>query len=190
MVSSSVARQSAASNTRHATEWRWLRRLTTRLALAALSSVTAVGTAGAHPLHTTLTEISMDAKAGGARIVIRAFIDDFGAAAARLTRSVQSADHSVSADVLQRYIVAKLVLADGHNQRVTLQWEGMRREGDVVWMTLRAPALTSLRGARLGSTLLFEKFDDQVNIVQVVDGTTHRSMLFTSGDGTKVKALM
>jgi hypothetical protein len=42
---------------------------------------------------------------------------------------------------------------------------------------------------KLSSRLLFEVFNDQVNIVQATyDGHRH-SMLFTAGDGPKLKAI-
>ncbi len=168
----------------------WRRRLSNVVLLAGVLTVLVARTAHAHPLHTTLTQVSIDARDGSARVVIRAFIDDFGAAAARLTGKSQSPDHSVSEGVLQAYVAAKVALVDAHNQRVPLSWEGVRREGDVVWLTLRAPTVKALRGVRFGTALLFEKFEDQVNIVQVSDGSARRSMLFTRGDSGKVKVLL
>ena len=82
-----------------------------------------------------------------------------------------------------------MAVLDARGQRVSLSWQGVRRQGDLLWITMRASTVQSLRGVRLGSALLFDKFDDQVNIVQVTEGTAHRSMLFTSGDGGKAKPL-
>jgi len=54
---------------------------------------------------------------------------------------------------------------------------------------MRVPSVRALRGVKLASTLLFENFDDQVNIVQTTyDGHRH-SMLFTAGDGHQLKPI-
>ena len=166
-----------------------LGRLTRFVVMSAGLLAIPMGRASAHPLHTTLTDVSIDPRDGTLRIVIRAFADDFSAAAARHAGNGTASDHNAADDVLRSYLMAKLSLVDERNQRVVLAWESVRRQGELLWITVRAPSVKSLRGVKLGSALLFEKFDDQVNIVQAAEGSAHRSMLFTSGDGDKVKAL-
>ena len=61
--------------------------------------------------------------------------------------------------------------------------------GDLMWVTVRVPSVRSLRGVKIATTLLFEIFDDQVNIVQATSDGHRRSMLFTAGDGRKLKAI-
>jgi len=70
-----------------------------------------------------------------------------------------------------------------------LTWSGVRRTGDLVWVTVKVPSVRSLRGVKIATTLLFEIFDDQVNIVQATSGGRRQSMLFTAGDGRKFKAI-
>jgi hypothetical protein len=51
------------------------------------------------------------------------------------------------------------------------------------------PSVRSLRGVKLGCALLFEIFADQVNVVQVTHDKQRHSMLFTRGEGRKLKTL-
>jgi len=138
----------------------------------------------AHPLHTTLTELTYDPSSRTVSILLRVFADDFAAA-------VQSRGPALAADVMPpdsamlRYVSERLTLTVGGVGRATMRWCGSRRDGAALFLCLRATIPTSLAGARLGNTLLSEKFADQVNIVQAnVDGR-RRTLLFTPRDGAK-----
>jgi hypothetical protein len=145
-------------------------------------------TAFAHPLHTTLTEITT-ASDGGVQIVLRAFIDDFSAAVTGRA-APQGTPISTPADsAIARYLGQTLALTDAGGRRTPLYVAGVRRTDDLVWITLRAPALLSLAGARLTNRVLFERWDDQVNIVQTAIGARRQTLLFTKRDGSAAKAL-
>ena len=144
--------------------------------------------AAIHPLHTTLTEVSVDA-AGAVDIRVRAFVDDFSVAIGGW-RDTASAPHTAPKDsAVQRYLSSRLMLTVPGGRAAPLRVTSVRQEGDVVWVTLRAVGVRSLAGARLTNTVLFERYDDQVNIVQTDDGARRRTVLFTTRDGRASKAL-
>jgi hypothetical protein len=150
----------------HTARWRALR--TGSLAALALSLLV-VRPAGAHPLHTTLTELRADRARGVVRVVIRVFADDFGTAAGR--------DPSA-------YLQRAFVLRDGPRP-VHLHQCGTRRSGGLLWICMEGPAPAITANLTLTDALLCELFDDQVNIVRAtLDGST-RSVLFTAGDRAK-----
>ena len=141
-----------------------------------------------HPLHTTLIEVSVDAS-GALEIRLRGFIDDFAAAIAG-KRDVSPAPHAApTAAAADGYLSTRLVLSDSHGRQATLRVASVQHEGDVVRVTLRAPGIHSLAGLRLTNTVLFERYDDQVNIVQTQDGTRRQTLLFTPRDGRVPKPL-
>ena len=140
-----------------------------------------------HPLHTTLTEVSVDAGAA-IEIRMRAFIDDFSAAVAG--RRDASPPHSAPDGSVERYLSTRLMLTGPGGRAVTLRVTSVRHEGDVVWVTLRAAGVRTLAGVRLTNRVLFERYDDQVNIVQTRDGPRRRTLLFTSRDGATPKPLV
>jgi hypothetical protein len=169
------------------------RRIGARLSAALAFLVIAVGvsarSAWSHPLHTTLTEIALDSADGSMRLTIRAFADDFSAVVARHAGKARPADYRVSDTDIASYVAATVSVEEPNGRRAPLTWGGLRRTGDLMWVTVRVPSVRSLRGVRVASTLLFEVFDDQVNIVQATyDGRRH-SMLFSAGDGRKVKQI-
>ena len=65
----------------------------------------------------------------------------------------------------------------------------IRRTGDLVWVMLRAPTLRSVGGARLTNRVLFDRYDDQVNIVQTSIGGRRQTLLFTKRDGSIAKSI-
>ena len=146
------------------------------------------GTAWSHPIHTTLTEIALDPADGTMRLTIRAFADDFSAAVSKHARKPRPADYNVpDADI----VVVRVVGGFGRGDRKAgaVRVGRVARAGDVMWVTCEVPSVRALRGVKVASTLLFDLYDDQVNIVQTTADGKHHSMLFTAGDGKKLKAL-
>ena len=148
----------------------------------------AAGAAGAraaprHPLHTTLTQLSLRPATRSVEIVMRVFVDDFSAAVARRS-GAGPVLMPPSDSAAYRYVAEAFALTDRAGRRLPLRWGGARRTGDLLWLTLTAPA-TTLEGVRVSNRVLVELHADQVNIVQANLGTRRASLLFTRGDGAK-----
>jgi hypothetical protein len=58
-----------------------------------------------------------------------------------------------------------------------------------VWVTLRAPELRGVAGARLTNRVLFDRYEDQVNIVQTSISGRRQTLLFTKSDGLAAKTI-
>lgn len=161
------------------------RRLT-MAGFAALVGLIAVRPVDAHPLHTTLSELTV-APDGTVQIVLRAFVDDFAAAVTRVP-SRPGAIPTPPDSAIARYLGQTVVLTDAASRRVALAVTGTRRTGDLLWVTLRAPVRAS-GGVSLTNRVLFERWDDQVNIVQATLGASRQTLLFTRRDGVTAKAI-
>ena len=160
--------------------------------LGCIALILSIGarTAWSHPLHTTLTEIAIDPTDGTMRLTIRAFADDFSAVVAKHAGKPRPADYQVSNEDIASYVATTVSVVTSDGRPAPLTWGGLRRTGDLMWVTVRVPTVRSLRGVKVATTLLFEFFDDQVNIVQLTDAGKRHSMLFTAGDGRKLKAIL
>jgi uncharacterized protein DUF6702 len=121
----------------------------------------------AHPIHTTLANVTYDRASGQVTAMVRAFATDIDRAVAKRPNT----------DVAE-YVRSAITLLDRTGHPMPLAWCGSRREADVLWLCVRAPAAQGMSGMMLADRMLFEVFDDQVNIV-MTDGT---SFLFTKGD--------
>ena len=133
-----------------------------------------------HPMHTAVAEITYAAGSPVAEIRIRVFADDFGTV-------VAAAPGTAAADsAMSRYVRGRFAIADRTGRPAALRWTGARREGDVVLLLLAVPAAGGLAGARVQSTLLCERFEDQINIVHATYDGRSTTLLFTPGDAAKV----
>jgi uncharacterized protein DUF6702 len=143
----------------------------------------ALGTTPAHPLHTTLTTVTWHAGQRELEVAVRVFTQDLADAVTPGSRS-PPATGSVSDSAACRYATAALSIRNAAGAFLPVARCGTERTADVTWIRLAVPA-EAPAGLRLRNAFLFERFADQVNIVQTdLAGATH-TMLFTSGDGPK-----
>lgn len=85
-------------------------------------------------------------------------------------------------DAVARYLASTLRVTDARNREVALTPFRIATEGDRLRITLRGTAVQGIRGGRVVATLLQERFDDQVNVVEArVDGR-RRILVFLLGD--------
>ena len=82
-----------------------------------------------------------------------------------------------------------MLLTDGGGRRTPLVVAGMRRTDDLVWLTIRAPTVHATAGVHLTMRVLFDRWDDQVNIVQCSVGARRHTLLFTKRDGSAAKPI-
>lgn len=145
--------------------------------------------AARHPIHSTLTAISFDPAARLATLRVRAFADDFGAAIARWTHSrpVRPGMQAPAQDSLTfEYLTQMISLERAPGQVIPLEWCGVERTGAVLWFCLRGHLDHGLQGVRVADRMLNDLFADEINIVQMEEGTRHTSAVFTRRDAARV----
>jgi hypothetical protein len=155
-----------------------------RCAVLALATLIAPAArpAIAHPLHTTLAQLSYDPVHQWS-VSIRVFAADF--AAAVQPRRARGVDAMPPDSAMFRYVSERFFVVAPGAGRVALRWCGVRREGDVLFVCLRAAVRESPAGSRMTNMLLNELFADQVNIVQASYDDRSHTVLFTSRDAVK-----
>ncbi len=145
--------------------------------------------AWSHPLHTTLTDISIDAS-GTMQLTIRAFADDFATVVARHAARSRPADYRLPDADIAAYVSSAIQVRDAAGHAAPMIWGGQRRAGDVIWVTMRVPSVRDLRAVQVASSLLGELFEDQVNIVQTQLAGRRHSVLFTASDGHRARSIL
>lgn len=128
----------------------------------------------AHPLHTSMTALAYDPASGQATATVRAFASDIGAALAGQHHAPPLSDSA--------YVLSVFAMVDPTGRPMRLTWCGARRTGDVLWLCVRAPAPRGLSGLTVADRVLFDVFDDQVNIVAAEYDGRRTTLLFTKGD--------
>lgn len=156
-----------------------------RYGAPAAAFLVAGGWSRAHPIHTTMTEVTHDEARATVRISMRGFVDDFSAAVARSAQRLPPADSSVADSAAFRYLGTAIALHDAGGRRIVLRWCGARRQGESILTCLETPPLRRARGLSLRNAALFDLHADQVNVVRVHGRGGARTLLFMRGDGAK-----
>jgi len=152
---------------------------TAGLASLLAAAMIGAGAPGArHPLHTTLTQVTIDASHHTVRATIRLFADDLATAL-----SVRASTPDVTTRAMTYVSSAFSLSADGHQLRLLPC--GVRRTADLLWVCLESAPSPSVVHLRARNPLLTETFADQVNIVQLGDGPSRPSVIFLKGDRDK-----
>lgn len=153
------------------------RRLTLAGRALALLLVLWPSTAKAHEIHTTLTVVSTSSQS--LTFIIRSFADDFSASVARYAGRSAPRDSSVRDPEVTRYVQAQLVVQNAAGSALRLEPCGTRRQGDLYFACFRVSVPPGLTGLRISNRMLTETHADQVNIMQVDNRGTRRTLLFT-----------
>ncbi len=139
---------------------------------AVLALIMALAT---HPLHTTLTQVAYREADRTLELAVRAFADDFRAAL-----KTDVTDSAAAA-----YLRSTVTLFDGSGRALATTWCGLRRVGDAFLLCLRASAPEGPKGLRVRVAILFERYSDQINIVEARVGDRRSTLLFLVGDLSK-----
>ena len=134
-----------------------------------------------HPLHTSFAQVSFDSRAKVVDVSLRVFVDDYTSAADAWAR----ANRAGTASALFGYASASFTLHESTGRPVAFQSCGEKRVGDLMWLCLRGQFSGRPAGTTVISRILFERFDDQVNIVQASYDGHKTNLLFTSDDKAK-----
>jgi hypothetical protein len=150
------------------------------LLLAATLAIGRSDGIAAHPLHTTMAEVTIDRAHNTLRVVVRVFADDFGTA-------LDAAGKTGSWDErAARYLGRAVSIVDEARRPLAMRDCGTRRQGDLLWLCAEGAAPAGFASQlSLRDRMLCELFADQVNVVRVTDGAKTRTMLFTRGDAEK-----
>lgn len=137
----------------------------------------------AHPLHTTLTTVIWQGDRRELEVAVRTFTQDLADAVTRAPRSPAAIGGAFDSAAC-RYATAALSVRDAAGASLRVARCVTERAADVTWIRLAIPSERPL-GLQLRNALLFERFADQVNIVQADLAGATRTILFTTGDGPK-----
>jgi len=139
----------------------------------------------AHKYHTSVTRLEYNAEERSAEITIQTFTDDLEAILTKRTGKVVHLDGGKdSGRLVLDYLRSafELKLDDASSE---LLWVGMEMKGATVWLYVQAKLPEGLSKAKLRNALLFDLFEDQVNIVNVFNNGRKSGLVFRRGDDMK-----
>ena len=141
--------------------------------------------ASAHRYHTSVTRLEYNAEEKSVEITVQTFVDDLEAALSKRAGAQVHLDGSKDANALLFDYVRSVFQLRSGNEIGQLQWIGMESKGHSAWIYLqiKTPASVSKSSSKavLSNTLLFELFEDQVNIVNIHNHRRVASLVFKRG---------
>lgn len=143
------------------------------------------GVSSAHKYHTSVTRLEYNAEERSAEITIQTFTDDLRDILAKRAGRTVRLDGSRETDRLVFDYLRSAFELKSVATNSELQWVGMEIKGETVWLYLMAKMPEGLSKASLRNALLFDLFDDQVNIVNILHGGKKSSLVFKRGDGVR-----
>lgn len=140
-----------------------------------------------HPFHVSTTEIQHNAAEKTLEISCRIFTDDFEDALRKVYKA--KADFSAPAmktamdELVKKYIPTHLQLSiDGKAAAIkVLGWE---KESEAVFVYMEVDNVPSVKKAEVVNTVLFDLFDDQMNLIHFFVNGNRKSMKLTYPEKT------
>lgn len=122
-----------------------------------------------HPFHVGVVEINHNAAEATLEVQCKLFTDDFEAVLSKVYKRkadlIATSLHSSMDSVVQHYLKTHLSL-QVNEKPVSLTYLGFEQEREAVYVYLeveKAPSM--IEKAAVGTSLLYELYDDQVNLI-------------------------
>jgi hypothetical protein len=132
-----------------------------------------------HPLHVSTTEIEFNSKEKSLEISCRIFTDDFETVLGKQFKTKVDLNkqtmHTVMDELVKKYINANLQYkVNGKN--LTATYVGFEKDNEATNIYLEIDNVSSLQSLNLSNSILYDLFDDQMNILHVVKAGTRKSV--------------
>jgi len=137
-----------------------------------------------NPLHLSLTEANYDHTRSRLALTIRVQATDLEAALSAFAhRTISVADPGEFAPLALDYVREELQLKSAHGEPLRLEWAGFDVTSTQVFLFFETTLLGSPQGTRISNKLLHERFDDQINSVELHDGALKQTIVFAHDTG-------
>ncbi len=132
-----------------------------------------------HPLHVSTTEISFNTKEKSLEISCKIFTDDFEDALAKQYKVKTDLNkptmHKAMDDLINKYLTTHLQYVV-NGKAMVATYVGFENEIEVTNVYLEIKDVSSFQKLSLNNTILYEMFDDQMNILHVEKTNVRKSV--------------
>ncbi|MFN4146946.1 MAG: DUF6702 family protein [Runella sp.] len=133
-----------------------------------------------HDFHTSITRIDFNAKERSFEVSIRVFTDDLENALSKENggKKFVIANNDKNDTYVEKYIEKRFAFLSPQKQKKAMSYIGKEQEADATWIYVEVPFGESIAGFSIQNDIMFELFDDQVNLVNINYNGTRRSYIF------------
>lgn len=132
-----------------------------------------------HPLHISVTEITLDEKEGELEIMIRIFSDDLEQAIRTESKNPDlkflGAGVTDADKLAWNYLKPRIRLTAG-GEPLTLKYLGHEKDEDVMIFYIQVQPVQKFETISVMNSIITELYDDQANIVNVTVGDQTKSL--------------
>lgn len=153
--------------------------------LASFVCSTSARGAAAHKYYTSLAELNYNAETRSVEVSLRVFADDLELALSKRAKRSVRLDAKDAPALAAAYLKESFELRNARGEAKELNWVGMETRADAAWLYFEFPMLEGLNGARLRDRVLFDLFEEQINLVGGKNGARKIDFAFKRGDDFK-----
>lgn len=149
-----------------------------KLLLSLLSCTWLLWATPLHPLHVSTTEVSFNSKEKSLEISCRLFTDDFEHILAKNYKTkvdLTKAGMSKAMDLLVKKYMTSNLAYKVNGKTVTANYIGFEIDHEATNVYLEIENVSALQSLSLTNSLLYDLFDDQMNILHVEQGALRKS---------------
>jgi hypothetical protein len=142
-----------------------------------------------HPFYLSITELNYNQQSHKMEISVKLFIDDFEKTLLATTHDPVNLSHPKDAELAEKMVAAYIVkhLSVNCDQKnYTIQFLGYEKEGEAIWAYFETTELNLPKNISVTSSLLYQLFTEQSNIIHVQIGNTKKSFKLNYPDQTTV----
>jgi len=131
-----------------------------------------------HPFHVSVTEINHNATDKTLEISCKIFTDDFEKILAKNYKTkvdLGKAEIKNAMDSLvKKYVLSHFSLR-ADNKAVKYSYLGFEIDNEATFAYIEIESIPSVANISIGNTILYDQFDDQINIMHVIVGGKRKS---------------
>lgn len=134
--------------------------------------------AGIHPFHVSVVEINHNAADKALEISCKIFTDDFEKVLAQNYKSkvdLTNPPNKAAMDTLVKKYITSHLLLKANGKPVSFSYVGFENEDAAVYGYVEVDNIPSLSKLEIINSLMYDLFDDQVNIMHVIVNGNRKS---------------
>lgn len=135
-----------------------------------------------HPFHVSVCDINYNEDANTLEVTHKIFLDDLEEALKQEFGGkidlLNIQDHQKTDEMIIAYMDENFGIMINNEEKKT-NFLGKEVEGDAMWLYLEVEKVKKLEQIRINNTILFEIFDDQINLVHVKKDRKLKSIKLT-----------
>jgi hypothetical protein len=142
-----------------------------------------------HPFHVSVTEVNHNATQKTLEISCKLFTDDFESILGKINKTkidlINPVNLPAMDTMVKKYIISHLSIT-ANGKPVGFSYLGYEHDKEAVFCYLEVSNVSAVSNLRIKNTLMYDLFEDQINIMHVIVGGNRKSTKLNYPDNETV----